>query len=212
MIKKHLVKLDQNEMEQRYRERTLVLCKSESIVLGVYADVLQAIQRFRYKTPLIKLFKFTKESVLEFYAPVIEKWEPKEGIIEIFLKFTRYPTLAVIVEGPNVIKAMRKLAGGLPVYEIQSDKTVFKEYEAQFQPLMAPMGTIRGNYSPADIAIPDTNLIPVPNYMHASENEDEFQRELSVLKRHKHITEKDFIEYERPDWGILWGGKSGLQC
>ena len=206
MIKKQLAKLEPDELEKRYKERTLVLCKSESIVLGVYPDILQAIQRLRYKTPLIKLFKFTEESVVDFYAPVIERWKPKESIIKIFIKFAIYPTLAVIVEGPNSIKMMRKLAGGLPVYEIQSSKLVFKDYEAQFQPLMAPMGTIRGDYSPADIAIPDTNLIPAPNYMHASESEDEFRRELSVLMKHKHLTGEDFIEYERPDWEIMWGG------
>jgi len=204
-LTKHLVKLEPNELKRRYEERTLVLCKTEGIVLGVYPEILQAIQRLRYKTPLIRLFKFTEESVAEFYALVIEKWEPKEDIIKIFLKFTVNPTLAVVVEGPNSILSMRKLAGGLPTYKIESGKVVFAGYEGQFQPLMAPMGTIRGDYSSADIAVPDTNLIPAPNYMHASENETEYRREISILLKYKHITENDFFRYERPDWETIWG-------
>lgn len=205
---KKLVKLSPEELERRYRERTLVLCKPESIVTGIYPEILQRIQRLHYKTPLVKMFQFGEESIMEFYGPVIEEWEPREDMIKIFMKMTEYPTLAAVVEGPNSIRSMRKLAGGLPMYRVRGDETEFERYSAQFQPLMAPMGTIRGDYSASDIDVPDTNLIPVPNFMHASANEDDYRREIATLVRHNHISERDFVSYSRPDWRILFGTDS----
>ncbi len=202
---KELVKLNKKELEEKYKERTLVLCKPESIITGLYPEILSRIQRFHYKTPLVKMIQFHKDSIMEFYESVIEEWKPREDIIKIFMNMTKYPTLVTVVEGPNSIKAMRKLAGGLPKYESINFNIIFKGYEAQFRPINAPMGTIRGDYSAVDIDIPDTNLIPVPNYIHASADEKDYKREIDVLLKYNHISEKDFIEYEKPEWKILFG-------
>ena len=65
---------------------------------------------------------------------------------DFYEKLTENPSLAVVVEGPNSVYSMRKLAGGLPEYKLEGKNVVFEKYSAQFQPLIAPMGTIRGDY------------------------------------------------------------------
>ena len=202
---KKLIKLSGEELEQKSKEQTLVLCKPESMVIGLYPKILLRIQELHYKTPLVKLFQFNGKSITEFYESVIEQWEPRKDILKIFMKMTENPSLAVVVEGPNSVYSMRKLAGGLPEYKLEGKNVVFEKYSAQFQPLIAPMGTIRGDYSASDIAIPDTTLVPVPNFMHASASTEDYKKEIKVLLRHHHISKNDFIPYSRPDWKILFG-------
>ncbi|MBS3143911.1 hypothetical protein J4446_03505 [Candidatus Woesearchaeota archaeon] len=204
-MKNKLVKLKQEDLEKRCRERTLILCKPESILTGEYPEILRRIQRLHFKTPLLKMFKFSKKSVIEFYKEVVNNWEPKEDMIEIFTKMIEYPTLAGVVEGPNSIVTMRKLAGGIPKYKSNDGEIIFEKYSAQFQPVLAPMGTIRGDYSSSDIDIPDTTLIPIPNFMHASDSKESYNREIDILIKYNHISKGDFIDYKRPDWGILFG-------
>src|SRR3989338_5251628 len=91
LLKNKLVKLKQEDLEKRCRERTLILCKPESILTGEYPEILRRIQRLHFKTPLLKMFKFSKKSVIEFYKEVVNNWEPKEDMIEIFTKMIEYP-------------------------------------------------------------------------------------------------------------------------
>src|SRR5205823_4622975 len=126
---------------------------------------------------LLRMFQFSKEAVLDFYGPVVDMWEPRDKIVSIFLKMTEAPTIAVVVEGPNARLAMRKLAGGLPAYKNNAGEIEFAGFKAQFEPLRAPMGTFRGDYCALDIAVPDTELMPVPNFIHATENEEDYGRE-----------------------------------
>src|SRR5438105_4781322 len=138
---KQLITLTPQELDARYRERTLVLCKPESVRLGNYGEIITRISRLYYKIVLLRMFRFSREAVFEFYGPVIEMWEPRERIEKIFLKMTEAPTIGVVVEGPNARLAMRKLAGGLPTYSAVKDEVKFQGFKAQFEPLNAPMGT-----------------------------------------------------------------------
>lgn len=206
---KQLISLTPEELEESYRERTLVLCKPNAIRLGLHGEILKRINRLFYKTVLIKMFQFDAETIMDFYAPVIEMWTPREKIIEIFMKMTLAPTLAIVVEGPNAIPAMRKLAGGAPKYENEGNEIELVGYKAQFQPLLAPMGTLRGDYSALDIALPDTELIPVPNFMHATEKKDDYKREINVLLEYSHIQDADFFPYQKPEWESIFGEGRG---
>jgi nucleoside-diphosphate kinase len=206
---KQLVKMSPEELEQAYHERTLVLCKPDALRLGLHGEILKRISRLFYKTVLVRMFRFDRDTIMDFYAPVIDMWEPREEIIEIFMKMTQAPCLAVVVEGPNAILAMRKLAGGAPQYKLEGEKVELTGYKAQFQPLLAQMGTVRGDFSAMDIPLPDTELIPVPNFIHATENEDDYEREIRVLTEHGHIQEADFFAYAKPEWDVIFGEGRG---
>lgn len=206
---KQLVTLSDAELEAAYAERTLVLCKPDSIRLGIHGEIITRISRLYYKTVLARMFQFTEQSVQDFYAPVIDMWEPRDKMIEIFRKMTLAPSLALIVEGPNARLAMRKMAGGLATYKLDDSKVKFSGFKAQFEPLNAPMGTFRGDHSALDIPVPDTELMPVPNFIHATEDEADYQRELDVLTRHQHLAEADFFTYSKPEWEVIYGEGRG---
>jgi nucleoside diphosphate kinase len=206
---KKIVKISEQELEKLYRERTLVLCKPDAVRLGLHGEILSRISRLFYKTVLVRMFNFTEASVQDFYGPVIDMWEPRDEIIKIFMKMTNAPTIAIVVEGPNARLAMRKMAGGLPSYELIDGEIKFKSFKAQFEPLNAPMGTMRGDYSALDIPLPDTELIPVPNYIHATETAEDYDREISILVKHNHITPDDFYPYSKAEWDVIFGSGRG---
>ncbi len=206
---KKIIKLSKQELEKLYRERTLVLCKPDAVRLGLHGEILSRISRLFYKTVLVRMFNFTDTSVQDFYGPVIDMWEPRDEIIEIFMKMTTAPTIAIVVEGPNARLAMRKMAGGLASYELVDGEIKLKGFKAQFEPLNAPMGTMRGDYSALDIPLPDTELIPVPNYIHATETAEDYDREISVLTNHGHISSSDFYPYPKAEWDVIFGSGRG---
>ena len=206
MSRKQLVSLNEADLKAAFEEQTLILCKPESVQLGVFAEILSRLTRSYLKLNALKMFVFSEEAVLDFYGPVIEMWEPREKIVEIFLAMTRVPSVLAVYQGPNALAAGRKIAGGVPVYELdENNRPELAGYEAQFKPIMAPMGTIRGDYSTADIDIADTALLPVPNFVHASASKAEFERETDSLRRHGILREDDFFDYERPEWKVLYG-------
>lgn len=212
MAKKQLVFLDENGLREAMSEQTLILCKTESIRVGMFPEILARISRLYFKFAALKMIQFTPSAVSDFYGPVIEMWEPPDKMEKIFMKMTESPSIAAVVEGPNAVLAMRKLAGGTPAFSSDdSGKIEIMGYDAQFKPILAGPGTIRGDYSASDIEIPDTNLIPVPNFMHASATKAEFDREVSILKKHDLLTGRDFFTYERPEWSVLFGGRLPTQ-
>jgi len=210
-VSKQLITLSKEELEKKYRERTLVMCKPDSVQLGNFGDIINRICRMYYKIVLLKMFQFSEESVFDFYGPVIDMWEPRHKIENIFKKLTEAPTIAIVVEGPNSRVAMRKMAGGLPTYSYNDGKIEFDGFKAQFEPLNAPMGTFRGDYCALDIPVPDTELVPVSNFIHATETKEDYDRELNVLMKYRHISEEDFFCYSKPQWEVIYGKGRGEQ-
>ncbi len=200
---KKLMKLPPEELEARLNERTLVMCKPEAVLLSRHGEILSRIVNiWPLKTPLIKTFSFTKEAIEEFYGHVIEDYEPKEDILASFHKMVGLPTLAIVVQGPNSIATMRKLAGGLPKYAIDGSDVRFRGYSAQFDPTLAPIGTVRGDMCSVSTDFANSIGMPVPNFMHASDSPDSYKKEIGLLKHHKLISDGDFVDYKRPDQDI----------
>jgi|SRR3989344_1060870 len=202
---RQIIRINESELESKCKERTLVLCKPESVITGMFPEILQRIQNLHYKTPLLKLFKFSEKSILDFYGQVIENLEPIEYATQIFMNMVNQPTLATVVEGPNSVRVIRKLTGGLPNYNLSDGEISFEGYRAKLQPMDAPMGTIRGDYSGADIEVSSTHLKNLPNFVHSSDSQESYLREIDVLLRNGHINEDDFVNYTRPEWKFLFG-------
>jgi nucleoside-diphosphate kinase len=71
------------------------------------------------------------------------------------------PFLALILEGPNAIRKARALAGPT-------------------DPLLAPPGTIRGDYGADTIPLADAENRAVKNLVHAADSEEAVRRERAI--------------------------------
>jgi nucleoside-diphosphate kinase len=129
-------------------ERTLVLLKPDCVARKLMGRVLARFEDKGLGIVAMKLMRVTSELAKRHYAEHAHKnWYPElEGFI------TSGPIVAMIVEGPNVIRVVRDMVG-------VTDS------------LKATPGTIRGDFS----SNKQMNLV------HASDSPEAAQREMAIF-------------------------------
>ncbi len=178
-----------------HKERTLVLLKPDAVQRALVGEIIRRIERTGLKIVALKLFVPTKEQVLRHYnkddawcekkgARVIEELksrgvEPEKtaleygrAIVEQLVEFmTVGPVVGMVVEGNYAVGVVRKLVGGT-------------------EPVTADIGTIRGDLTVDSYGHAAWRNTAVRNLMHASETEEEAEREISVW-----FTPEELINY-----------------
>jgi nucleoside-diphosphate kinase len=171
-------------------QRTLVLIKPDARERGLTGEIIARIERVGLQIVDCKLVNSTEELASTHY-PVTEEWLMKVGNntmndckkygvsvieamgtedpIEIGKKVHEWnmkyilsaPILALVFEGVHAVEVVRKLCG--PTL-----------------PLLAPPGTIRGDYSSASALSENMAHSPIRNLIHASGDPDEAKREIEL--------------------------------
>ncbi|OHB71118.1 MAG: nucleoside-diphosphate kinase [Planctomycetes bacterium RBG_13_63_9] len=129
-------------------ERTLVLLKPDCLQRRLAGRVLTRIEDKGLNIIALRLIRVTPELARRHYAEHLRKeWYPS---LEAFI--TSSPVVAMVVEGPRAIEALRKMAG---------DTNALK----------AAPGTIRGDFGSSQ----QMNLI------HASDGPEAANREIEIF-------------------------------
>lgn len=170
---------------------TLVLIKPDSVKRGIIGEIVNRFEKAGLKIIAMKLVKLSRRQAEKFYF-ADENWitsvgnktlsrykelgldpveefgtdDPKiigKTIREWLINFiTSDPVVAMVIEGVNAIDAVRKIIGPT-------------------EPLKAPPGTIRGDFSHMSIAYANWNKIVLRNVVHASETEKDAIREIFTI-------------------------------
>jgi len=135
-------------------ERTFVFLKPEAVARGLIGEILTRIERKGLYIAAMKLMQMSREQAEKLY----EMHRGKKFYEELIKHVTSSPVLAVVVEGPNAIKVLRKLAGAT-------------------DPTEAEAGTIRGDYA----------LQVTPNVIHAADSQENASREIPIFFSQKEI-------------------------
>lgn len=129
-------------------ERTLVLLKPDCVERRLMGRVISRLEDKSLTLIAMKLIRVTPELARRHYAEHVHKdWYHE---LEAFI--TSSPVLAMVVEGPEVIRVLREMAGAT-------------------NGLKANPGTIRGDFS----ASQQKNLI------HASDGPESAKREIDIF-------------------------------
>ncbi|HIP66514.1 MAG TPA: nucleoside-diphosphate kinase [Candidatus Nanopusillus sp.] len=180
-------------------QRTLVILKPDSVKRGLIGEIISRFEKAGLKIVALKMLWFNKEMAERFYnfdrdwyervgAMLIERYKEegldpleefgttdaisigkkvKEWLIEYI---TSGPVVAVVLEGVNAVEVIRKLVGPT-------------------EPMSAPAGTIRGDYSHMSFAYANWNKMSVRNVVHASDSEENANREISIVFKPEEIYE-----------------------
>jgi len=105
-------------------ERTFCMIKPEGVQRGLIGEILARIERRGYRIVALKMLRLTPELAARHYA----EHEGKPFYQDLIEHITSGPVVAMVLEGPGVIAALRQMMG----------KT---------NPLEAAPGTIRGDYA-----------------------------------------------------------------
>ena len=129
-------------------ERTFVMLKPDALSRALVGQIIARFERKGLKMIAVKLMKMDETLASRHYAEHVGK-----EFYPPLLKFiTSGPVLAMVWEGENAIKAVRKLVGNT-------------------DPHKADSGTIRGDFA----AITRMNLV------HASYSEESAEREIALF-------------------------------
>ncbi|MEU8919315.1 nucleoside-diphosphate kinase [Kitasatospora sp. NPDC048545] len=130
-------------------QRTLVLLKPDAVRRGLAGEIISRIERKAgWRFAAIELRTFDRATLEQHYAEHVGR-----PFYEPLLEFmTSGPSLALIVEGEEVVKGIRMLAGAT-------------------NPLEAGAGTIRGDYA----------TITRENLIHASDSPESAEREIKIF-------------------------------
>lgn len=180
-------------------ERTLVLLKPDTVKRGLVGEIISRFEKAGLKIVGLKMIWFNRELAEKFYdfdekwfektgAILIEKYtsvglDPKEEFgttdaVEIGKIIRRWlvefitsgPVVAMVLEGVEAIKIVRKLIGST-------------------EPATAAPGTIRGDYSHMSFAYANWNKITVRNVVHASDSKENAEREINLIFKPEEIYE-----------------------
>ncbi|MFJ3215249.1 nucleoside-diphosphate kinase [Kitasatospora sp. NPDC086801] len=130
-------------------QRTLVLLKPDAVQRGLAGEIISRIERKAgWRLTAVELRTFDRATLEQHYAEHVGR-----PFYEPLLEFmTAGPSIAMIVEGEEVVRGIRMLAGAT-------------------NPLEAGAGTIRGDYA----------TITRENLIHASDSPESAEREIKIF-------------------------------
>jgi len=129
-------------------ERTLILVKPDGVRRGLVGEVISRIERKGLVIRELQMRTLDEQTAHEHYAEHTDK--PFFGELVDFI--TGGPLVAMAVEGPEAVKAMRTLMGAT-------------------NPIEAAPGSIRGDYA----------TVITENIVHGSDSTASAERELKLF-------------------------------
>ncbi|MCD6257624.1 nucleoside-diphosphate kinase [Candidatus Aerophobetes bacterium] len=147
-------------------ERTLVLIKPDGVCKSLVGEIIKRIEKEGFKIVALKMVRPDRKKVEEFYEPHRGKsFFP--GLVDFMLTA---PSVAMVVEGENVIRKVRELIG-------------------ERVPVEASPGTIRGDFGSDGRR----------NIVHGSDSVESASREIRCFFSSHEIfsySEKDWLNSE----------------
>ena len=129
-------------------ERTLVLCKPDAVARGLVGEVIGRLERKGFRLLAMELRSLDEATAKRHYA----EHEGKAFFGDLVSFITSGPLVALCVEGPEAVGAVRTLMGPT-------------------NPVTAPPGSIRGDYG----------LEIEKNLVHGSDSPASAARELGLF-------------------------------
>ncbi len=129
-------------------ERTLILVKPDGVQRRLVGEVVARIERKGLDITALELRTIPKETAEQHYAEHTEK----PFFSELVTFITSGPLVAMVVEGPDAIKAMRGLMGAT-------------------NPIEAAPGSIRGDFA----------TVIGENIVHGSDSPESAAREIALF-------------------------------
>ncbi len=198
------------------KERTLIAIKPESIQRHLIGEFTSKFEKRGLKLVACKLIVPTQEQIAKHY-PDDEEWyiscgtktlegykargiDPGMGPIELAKitrkrlmdHFTDRPLLLMVWEGPHAVDLGRKTAGAT-------------------NPLIADIGSIRGDYSMESYELADDINRPVHTLIHASSSREDAEKEIKIWFKEDEMIDYDLMMetvFYSKDWGRVKKGKS----
>jgi len=183
-------------------EKTLVIIKPDGIQRSLIGEIIKRYERVGLKLVGLKMIIPTEEQATKHYYDVGgDEWIEEVGrkasaayekkgekspyktysengwaILKANAKYlSAGPVIAMIWQGANAIELVRKITGATA-------------------PLLADVGTIRGDFTLDSYALADTDQRSIRNLIHASGEVDEAKKEIKIWFKENEILNYNHIQ------------------
>jgi len=183
-------------------EKTLVIIKPDGIQRSLIGEIIKRYERVGLKLVGLKMMIPTEEQATKHYYDVGgDEWIEEVGrkasaayekkgekspyktysengwaILKANAKYlSAGPAIAMIWQGANAIELVRKITGATA-------------------PLLADVGTIRGDFTLDSYALADTDQRSIRNLIHASGEVDEAKKEIKIWFKENEILSYTHIQ------------------
>lgn len=148
---------------QNLIQRSLVVCKPDTVQRGIVGEILQRFERVGLKIVGMKMVMPDEDHYRAHYEDIGKMITRRgEQAFQYNLAYMMTgPVIAIVLEGVEAVPLVRKIVGPT-------------------EPKSAEMGTIRGDYSHMSFGYSDAKGIGVPNLVHASGDPKEAEQEIAL--------------------------------
>ncbi|MBU1202300.1 MAG: nucleoside-diphosphate kinase [Nanoarchaeota archaeon] len=185
-------------------EKSLIILKPDVVARGVIGEIVTRFERIGLKIIAMKMMQVPQKLAEKHYEKDDEwllgvgskliknqnlnpkKENPmhhgKKICDSLARDLTIYPVVAMVVEGHNTIKLIRKMVG-------------------EQSPENSAPGTIRGDYSQDTYILANASDRPVINLIHASDSKESAEQEIKLW-----FKKEELIKWKKPDEVIHFRG------
>jgi len=178
------------------QEKTLILFKPDAVQRGLVGEILSRFEKVGLKIVGLKMLDAKEEQLAEHYFKD-EEWKERVGkgliknknlpensdpiklgqeIVDSLVKDMKLsPIIAMVLEGHNSIKTVRRLAGPTNIDE-------------------ASPGTIRGDFAHDTLKLANRSNRPGITIIHATENPAEAEKEIGIW-----FNPSEIYSYTKPE-------------
>ncbi|MBW2982109.1 nucleoside-diphosphate kinase [Candidatus Woesearchaeota archaeon] len=142
-------------------EKTLVLLKTDAVERGLIGRIIERFENAGLKIIGLKMQWVDKKFAEKHYTEDITKRRGKHVRDWLLEYITEGPVVAIALEGPHAIEAVRKIVGPT-------------------EPRTAPAGTIRGDFALHSYDFADQKKKAIRNLIHASGDKKDAQHEVKL--------------------------------
>jgi len=175
-------------MRNPKEEKTFVMVKADGVQKGLVGEMIKRFEQRDLKIVALEMFHATHEQIHNHY-PQTEEWITRLGTktLETYAKYGYNPledfgTNEPHKIGPEVRKWVVDYMTSAPLVKmvVQGIHAVdmVRKITGPTMPYIAPMGTIRGDYSNDSPALANAEKRAVANLIHASETAEEAAHEI----------------------------------
>jgi len=191
-------------MKKIQDERTLVIIKPDGIQRSLMGEIIRRYERIGLKLIALKMVMPDKEMATKHYYEVGgDEWIEEVGrkaSVAYEKKGEKSPYKTYAENGWAVLKANAKYLSSGPVvamvWQGASVVELVRKITGATAPLLADVGTIRGDLTLDSYALADTDQRSVRNLIHASGTAEEAETEIKIwfdkseLLTYNHLMEK----------------------
>lgn len=191
-------------MSYQGKERTLVIIKPDGVQRSLIGEIIKRYERVGLKLVALKMVLATEELATRHYYEVGgDEWIEEVGRkarAAYEKKGMESPYKTNKENGEAVLKANAKYLSAGPVipmvWEGHQAVELVRKITGSTAPLLADVGTIRGDLTLDSYALADTDQRSVRNLIHASGEPEEAEKEIKIwfkdedLLNYKHINER----------------------